>query len=194
MPDFFQSQPNFTNPQYATPEQLAQQRAYADELTKRSGQDVNRPTGALANMITALTAGVTRNNADRIQSEAAGQNAAGLAALVSQLQNGQKPDAGNIGTLSANPMASPEQRALVSGLINPKPIEDVAGRPAYASPVQGVQAAPIQGQFQPGFRAPESAGPVSTVTPIPAPMRPVPPTPAGVTRLDPQATEAWRQQ
>lgn len=193
MPDFFQSQPNFTNPQYATPEQVAQQRAYAAELTKRSGQDVNRPTGALANMITALTAGVTRNNADRIQSEAAGQNAAGLAALVSQLQNGQKPDAGNIGTLSANPMASPEQRALISGLINPKPIEDVAGRPAYASPVQGVQAAPIQGQFQPGFRAPETAGSVSTVTPMPAPMgRPAPPTPPGVTRLDPQATDAWR--
>lgn len=193
MPDFFQSQPNFTNPQYATPEQVAQQRAYAAELTKRSGQDVNRPTGALANMITALTAGVTRDNADRIQSEAAGQNAAGLAALVSQLQNGQKPDAGNIGTLSANPMASPEQRALISGLINPKPIEDVAGRPAYASPVQGVQAAPIQGQFQPGFRAPETAGSVSTVTPMPAPMgRPAPPTPPGVTRLDPQATDAWR--
>jgi hypothetical protein len=49
--------PSFVNPSYATPEQLATQRAYAAELQKRSGQDVNRPTGALANMITALTAG-----------------------------------------------------------------------------------------------------------------------------------------
>jgi len=34
MADFFQSQPNFTNPSYATPEQLATQRAYAAELKR----------------------------------------------------------------------------------------------------------------------------------------------------------------
>src|SRR3954462_11062219 len=100
MPDFFQSSPNFTNPQYATPEQLAMQRAYAAELTKRSGDTIQRPTGALANMINALTGNLERHRADEVQSQAAGHDAAGLAALLSQLQNGQKPDAGNIGTLS----------------------------------------------------------------------------------------------
>ncbi len=75
MADYFQSSPNFTNPAYATPEQLATQRAYAAELTKRSGENVNRPTGAIANMITALTAGMERNRAAELQSQAAGQNA-----------------------------------------------------------------------------------------------------------------------
>jgi hypothetical protein len=180
MADYFQSQPNFVNPQYATPEQLAMQRAYAAELTRRSGQDVNRPTGALANMINALTGNLARNRADTLQSEAAARNAERQSSLISQLQSGQKIDPQNLAQIYSDPMASPETRALVTHLIQPQKAEDVMGRPGYASPVQGVQAAPIQGTFQPGFRAPESAGSVSTTTPFPAPMpqpRPMPMTP-----------------
>lgn len=189
MADYFSQQPNYTNPDYASPEQLANARAYADALQKRSGQDVQRPTGALANIIDQLTAGLTRNNANATQQQAAQGNAADMTAIISQLQNGQKLDPATQGHIIANPMVSPEQRALAIGLMNPKPIEDVAGRPGYASPSQGVQGTPVQGQFQPGYRAPESAGSVSTVSPVPAP----PFTPPGVTRLDPQATQAWRQ-
>lgn len=169
MADYFQSSPNFVNPAYATPEQLATSRAYADALTKRSGETVNRPTGAIANIITALTAGAERNRANQLQSQAAEGNSQNLSAMISQLQNGQQIDPQNLGHIIANPMVSPEQRALAIHLMTPKPVEDVAGRPGYASPVQGVQAAPVSGGFQPGFRAPETAGSVSTVSPVPAP-------------------------
>lgn len=164
--------PNFVNPQYATPEQVAQQRAYAAELQKRSGQEVNRPTGAAANFIDALMSGVARNRADTIQTEAAGRNAADQAALIAQLQGGQKVNPGTLGTILANPMASPETRALAVHLLTMKPQEDVAGRPAYGSPATGVVGAPITGQYQPGYRTPESAGSVSTTTPIAAPPFP----------------------
>lgn len=189
MADYFSQQPNYTNPDYASPEQLANARAYADALTKRSGEPANRPLAGLANIIDALNAGFTRNSANQTQLNAAQGNAADMTAIISQLQNGQKLDPATQGHIIANPMVSPEQRALAIGLMNPKPIEDVAGRPGYASPSQGVQGTPVQGQFQPGFRAPQSAGEVSTVTPIPAP----PYTPPGVTRLDPAAMQSWRQ-
>lgn len=187
MSDYFQSQPNFINPSYATPEQLATQRAYADALTKRSGENVNRPAGALANMITALTAGLQRNNANQIQSQAAEGNAHDQSALIAQLQGGQKVDPDNLGHIMANPMASPETRALAVHLMTQKPIEDVAGRPAYSSPVTGVQAAPINGAFQPGFRAPETAGSVSTVTPFPAPGM----SPTGPRAPIPSSPKVW---
>lgn len=163
--------PSFVNPAYATPEQAAQQRAYAAELQKRSGSEVNRPTGAAANLIDALMAGVARNRADTIQTEAAGRNAADQAALIAQLQGGKPVNPGTLGTILANPMASPETRALAVHLLTMKPMEDVAGRPAYASPATGVQAAPLRG-YEPGYRTPESAGSVSTTTPISAPPFP----------------------
>jgi hypothetical protein len=161
--------PNFTNPAYATPEQLAQQRAYAAALMKRSSEPVNRPTGAFANMIDALTGKLEMNRANEIQSQAAGQNAGDVSALIAQLQKGQQINPQTAGQVYANPMASPEHRALIGALVTPQKTEDVAGRPGYQSPSQGVQAAPVQGNFEPGIRAPESAGSVSTVTPMPAP-------------------------
>lgn len=172
MADYFSTSPNFVNEAYATPEQLAQQRAYADALMKRSGETVNRPAGALANMITALTGNIERNRANELQSQAATANGQNMSDLISQLQNGRKIDPQNLGHMVANPMISPEQRALAIELMRPKGVEDVQGRPGYASPAQGVQATPVQGNFQPGFRAPESAGSVSTVTPVAAPMAP----------------------
>jgi hypothetical protein len=203
MADFSSS---FVNPSYATPEQLATQRAYAAELTKRSGETVQRPAGALANMITALTAGLERNRANEMQSQAAGQNSGDVSALIAQLQKGQPIDPATAGRVYANPMAAPEHRALIGALVTPQKTEDVYGRPGYQSPSSGVQPAPINSSpglpFTPGYRAAEAAGSVATTTPFPAPlpapgMSPagprVPPTPPGVTRLDPQATEAWRQ-
>lgn len=169
MADYFDSSHNFTNPQYATPEQLAAQRAYADALMKRSGENVNRPTGALANMITALTSGLERRNANQIQSDATERNAQDMGSLISQMQGGDKVSPENLSHIIANPLASPEQRALAIKLINPEAVSDVYGRPGYASPVTGVRAAPVSGGFQPGFRAAETAGSVNTTTPFPAP-------------------------
>jgi len=170
MADYFSTSPSFVNPSYATPEQLANERAYAAELMKQSGQEVKHPAGALANALLGIAGGLERNRANALQNEAATANAGNMTALISQLQGGQKIDPQNLGHIIANPMVSPEQRALAIELMRPKGVEDVVGRPGYASPVQGVQATPVQGNFQPGYRAPESAGSVSTVTPIPAPM------------------------
>lgn len=177
MADFFQSNPNFVNPNYATPEQLATQRAYAAALMKRAPEGATRPTGAIASVLDSLTSVLERKRADELQGEAAARNAGRLGSVISQLQNGQRPDATNLGQIYADPMASPEARATVSQLIGPQATKDVYDRPAYMSPAMGVQAAPISGNFQPGFRAPESAGSVSTTTPFPAPMSGAPVSP-----------------
>jgi hypothetical protein len=180
MADYFSQQPNFVNPSYATPEQLANQRAYAEALTKRSGENVNRPTGALANMITALTAGLERNRANEIQSQAAGQNAGDVSSLIAQLQGGQKIDPQTAGRVYANPMASPEHRALIGALVTPQPIKSEYGQPAYQSPSSGVQPAPIAGQpgnFQPAYRVNQGAEGVHTDAPVAAPGAPIPSTP-----------------
>jgi len=189
MADYFQSSPNFVNPSYATPEQLAAQRAYADALTKRSGEHVTRPAGAIANMIDALSGNLQRNQANMLQSQAAEGNARDFSNVITQLQNGQKIDPQNLGHIIANPMISPEQRQLALKLMTPEPTADVYNRPGFASPVQGVQAAPVSGGFQPGFRAPETAGAVSTTTPFPAPGAPAParpPVPPGASPMGPR--------
>jgi len=187
MADFFQDSPNFVNPAYATPEQLATQRAYAEALTKRSGQPVNRPAGAAANIIDALTAGLTRNNANQLQQQAAEGNARNFSDVISQLQRGGPGsiDPQNLGHIIANPMVSPEQRALALRLMTPEGVSDVYGKPGYASPATGVQGSPVSGDFQPGFRAPETAGSVSTTTPFPAPAMGPPPVPV------PSTSRVW---
>jgi len=186
--------PNFVNPSYATPEQLATQRAYANELTKRSGQDANRPTGALANMVNALSGVLERNRANEIQSQAAGQNSSDVSALIAQLQKGQPIDPNTAGRVYANPMASPEHRALIGALVTPKPGEDAAGRPTISSPAGGMQALPVGPGIQPGIR-PGLSTPDASISAVPQPAPPLPgaprsmATPPGVTRLDPAATD-----
>lgn len=184
MADYFDTQSSFTNPQYATPEQLANARAYADALTKRSGGDVNRPAGAAANVLDAITAALLRNNANTTQQQAAQGNAHDYSSLIGQLQNGEKPSPDVIGHLAANPMASPEARAWATKLIEPQAVTSTYGQPAYQSPAAGVQAAPIQGNFTPGYRVEQGAEGVHTNAPIPAPgvspggpPMPPPPTP-----------------
>jgi len=173
MADYFQSQPNFTNPSYATPEQLATQRAYAAELQKRSGQDVNRPAGAAANVLDAITAALVRNNANTTQQQAAQGNARDTASLISQLQGG-KVDPNTAAQIYANPMASPESRALITHLIQPEPVKSEYGQPGYQSPAAGVQASPIQGPYTPAYRVHQGAEGVSTDAPFPSPGAPAP--------------------
>lgn len=175
MADYFSTSANFVNPDYASPEQLAQQRAYADMLMKRSGQDATRPAGAIANALDSLTAGLTRNYANTLQNQMAQGNARDLSAVIQQLQSGQRPDAQTLARVYANPMASPEHRALIDALIKPQPVKDEYGNPAYAAPSSGVQPAPIQGRpgsYQPAYRVHQQAEGVSTDAPMPAPVAP----------------------
>ncbi len=169
MADYFQSSPNFVNPSYASPEQVAAQRAYADALTKRSGENVNRPAGAFANMITALTAGLERNRASDIQSQAAQSNSSDTAALISQLQHGQTVDPQTAAHLYSNPMASPEARGLVGALITPQGVKSEFGQPGYAAPGLGVHGVTPQGAFTPGYRVEQGAEGVHSNAPVPAP-------------------------
>ncbi len=175
MADYFNSTPNFTNPSYASPEQLAQQRAYAAELSKRSGENVNRPAGAAANVIDAITAALTRNSANQIQNQQAGQNSQDMSALVAGLQRGGGPgnvDPQNLARMIANPLVSPEQRALALKLMTPEPANSVYGQPAYSSPATGVQPATVNqanGPYTSGYRVEQGAEGVHTNAPIPAP-------------------------
>ena len=176
MANFFDTQANFTNPSYATPEQLANARAYADALTKRSGEDAKRPTGAIANGIDALTAALMRNNANTTQQQAAESNARDYSTLISQLQSRQNPSPEVLGHLAANPMASPEARAWATKLISPEFTKSQFGEPAYQSPATGVQAAPIHGPYTPAYEIDQGAGDVHQRMPVPAPTyQPQPP-------------------
>lgn len=68
--DFFQDSPSFINPEYVTDAQRKQQRTYAEMLMKRSSDKVNRPTGAIANMIDALTGRLEMNRAGNLEQQA----------------------------------------------------------------------------------------------------------------------------
>jgi hypothetical protein len=106
-------------------------------------------------MLDAITAQLVRGNANQIQSDSATTNANNVSNLVSQSKaGGINPD--TIGAVLANPMASPEQRELAVKLMTPERVSDLYERPGYASPATGVQAAPINGQFQPGVRTPSA--------------------------------------
>ncbi len=147
---------NFSNPAYASPEQLKAQRDYAAELLKRSTEGATRPTGVAAAMIDALTSNIYRNNADRLQSQAAQQNAAGIGSIAAQLQGHQQLDPNTIGQLYASPMGSPEQRGLAQHLIQPQPITSPYGQPGYTSPNAGATAPGLPGNYAVG--APYSQG------------------------------------
>jgi hypothetical protein len=171
MADYFDQQPNFVNPAYASPEQLATQRAYADALMKRSSGNVNRPAGAIANMVDALTAGLTRNNANTIQQQAAEGNAHDATGIIAALQRGEKPDAATMAHLYANPLSSPEQRDFVGKLITPQAMTSPFGQPGYGSPGTGVNAPPINGAFQPGAPMSQSTPDASQTFVNPAPAQ-----------------------
>ena len=85
-------------------------------------------------------------------------------------QNGQV-DPRVIGALMANPMASPETRALASTIGTPKQGVDVNGVPTSESLATGVRPLYVAPGVTPGFRAETHAGPggVSTTMPVPAP-------------------------
>jgi len=183
MADYFDTQPNFTNPAYASPEQLKAQRDYAAELIKRSGQDVNRPTGALANMIDALTGNLTRNNANQIQQQGAQQNARVTAEVLRQARDKgwQGVDPELIGQLGATPLGSPEQRSFVQHLIQPAGIESAYKQPGNVAPAIGAQAPQLPPNYQVGAPYTQGAAGVSQGGVAPPPPQSLPP----VRRADP---------
>lgn len=171
MADALRSSPNYAHPDYVTPEQLKNARAYADALMKRSGEGATRPAGAAAAMIDALTGVLVRNRADEQQSEAASWNAGRNAQLFDEMQSGRPIDTQNLANIYADPMASPETRATIGILMHPQPTKDMFNRPAFQSPMQGVQAAPVKGDLQFGLQTPVTVPGASTTVPVPAPSQ-----------------------
>lgn len=271
--DFFQDSPNYVNPDYVTDAQRKQQRAYAEMLMKRSSGDITRPTGAIANIIDALTGRLEMNRAGNLEQQALGSQNKNITDYATALMGGQqasqtaaptgssvgmtapmgnvadailppvtaptnaaraevpsspkvwgdkeaeaaglyeKPtqvaslgpaggsapsggaqaqpsvlptgvapaanqrvaqafDPALIGRMSTNQMATPEQRALVEGLMQRKLTEDVYGNPAEVSIMGGARNLPQGAGYTAGVRAPTSISPtgVSGTSILPAPQ------------------------
>jgi hypothetical protein len=181
------SSANYVNPAYATPEQLAQLRAYSNELLSGKGQQpVHRWTQGLSNIVSALVGGGLSHQADVTQQQAAGHNAGDVSALIAQLQKGQPIDPTTAGRVYANPMAAPEHRALIGALVTPKVGEDVAGRPTMTSPAGGAQALPVGPGMQPGIR-PGLSTPDASISAVPQAAPPIsgaPPSMVPPPRMD----------
>lgn len=71
MADPFDTAPNFINPQYATPEQIATLRQYGAQLLQP--QPVQHWAQGLANVVRALMGGYEQHKADLLQQQAIGQ-------------------------------------------------------------------------------------------------------------------------
>ncbi len=149
--DFFQDSPNYINPDYVTPEQRKQQRAYAEALQKRSAEKVNRPAGAIANMIEALTGRLEMNRAGNLEQQALGNANNQQSALIAALQS----PSGQTG--------APLQGGGSVASIPPPPADAVAPPPITATPPMGkvnpVTAAPgspnatVADRFAPAYDA-----------------------------------------
>lgn len=100
--DFFRDSPNYVNPDYVTDAQRKQQRAYSEMLMKRSAEKVNRPTGAIANMIDALTGRLEMNRAGNLEQQAASNQNARDIETQRQLM-GQQPQQASLTAPAAGP-------------------------------------------------------------------------------------------
>lgn len=67
-----------------------------------------------------------------------------------------------LGQILMNPFVPKEAKDYASSLIQPKPYEDVYGRPGVGTVAGGVRAQPVAPGLQPGIRAPVTAGDVGT--------------------------------
>lgn len=126
--DFFQDSPNFVNPAYATPEQRKQLRDYASLLQKRSGEAVQRPTGAIANWIDALSGRLEMNRAGNLEQQGLAAQNKNLEDYVRGLQGQSSPQSAPSMAPSSPSMGGPSIPAAAPPMGN-------AGPPPAAQPV-----------------------------------------------------------
>lgn len=130
--DFFQDSPNYINPDYATPAQRAQQRTYAEMLMKRSSGDVTRPTGAIANIIDALTGRLEMNRAGNLEQQALSHSTDQNAALIAALQGqggGQQQANASPPPPTPNVGATPPMGGVGSSIVPSGPVTDPTNSP-----------------------------------------------------------------
>lgn len=151
MPDFFDQQPNYVNPDYASPTQRATALAYAKSLMEKSNTPVNYGawTQGLANMLNAGMGGYETgkiNHQEGLARQAYSQK------LLEAVQNKNVPSA--IGAVT-DPNATDAQVEMVAGML-PKQGQKVLGpEPSISGidPESGVFGSP--------------AGPGNAMPPLP---------------------------
>lgn len=85
--------PNYINPAYATPEQLASLREYAKQLmTGSQQQEVHRPWQGVSNIVNALVGGYEANRADKMQQASIQSGVDQTTPLIQQLLGGSHPN------------------------------------------------------------------------------------------------------
>ena len=103
--DPFQTSPNFVNPAYATPQQLAYTRQMAQQLMGQTQKPIHRASQGYAELTNALVSGLLSNKADSQQQAA--QTAAGQQAqdAYATMQAGGAPSPGAGSGIGTQPMA-----------------------------------------------------------------------------------------
>lgn len=174
MADYWDQQPSYTSPDYASEAQRTAARAYAEQLLKRSGGDVNRPAGALANMIDALTGNLTRNRANQQEFGMQEQQTRDLMLKLKMLEGQQAGPQGGVG-------ASPQAAAVAPAETVPTPQPRPAmayGNDAPQSGMFGGTSRPVDWPQQPplspnarvqqSFNGPMGSAPAPAGAPPPA--------------------------
>lgn len=156
MPDMMP--PNFINPAYASPEQIAQMRAYAQALQNKAiSGEAKTGMGALAAALMGF------QGARGMQSAAGQEQASNLAlqnALSGAVSGAGRPDLGPIAGVTANPRTTPAQIGMLGSMMPPAGTETYntpgasmsvpapsilggAGRPGVAPPIRPVTQQPL---------------------------------------------------
>src|SRR6185503_6970247 len=83
--------PFYSNPDYAGPDQVAQQRAYAEYLTKNQMPVTGHWSQGAANMVSQLMGGLESRRADQMQSKSRQMEIANILAAISPQQQQAAP-------------------------------------------------------------------------------------------------------
>lgn len=189
MPDL---NPNYVNPDYATPEQLKQLRAYSDQLLKGSTEnDAKSWAGVAGNLIQGLMGSRLRNQAADMERGAIDYKSQQISPVIQSLLSGGKPDAGQIAAVMQNPWNTEATQGAVRGATFPEKTADVYGNPATTSVFGGVRPQPVAPGYTPGFRGETRVGPEGASMPqaFPAPQG-APQAPQGAPNQRSQAPQA----
>lgn len=167
MADPLTESPTFVNPRYASPQQIAARRKYAEELMMGKGQQpVRHWAQGLSNIANALMGGYTERKAS------AEEQASNLEFGRQLLQATSSKDPAQIMALMSNPRAQPLQALLIGKLLEWGPEQGVTlpSGVALRKPVEPYfnrEAAPMGTPV--GSTAPITPTPVQTTNEPPPP-------------------------
>lgn len=179
--DFSSFSPNYSNPDYASPQQIAAQREYAKQLMANSQQPVQHWTQGLSNIANALVGGYQGHQADVSEQSS---NAEFARQLASGVRGG---DLSSIAGISANPRMGAAHALLISEMLKPGgDVSASSGGANITTPSPSILDQ-YQTKLQGGMASPPPAipgGPVPQQPPVGAPGIPIPvPRPADTSNM-----------